>query len=278
MRAVRAVLLGVVLSAVTQVVARAAAAPLAEGRRALEAGTGHPEHAASELTAMLTGGCALLLVTAWLWLLAAVGVCTADALRRRSAALPPSVLRPPLVRAVVATVLGAAALSSAPAAHAGSPATHGIVVPRDLVDDSPVGHPSGRGVLAGLPVPDRSVGRLTDRSEDHAGDRTGGRTGGRTRDRTEDGAAETSADPVRRLQVRPGDSLWTLTAGLLPAGAAAGTVVAGWRLLYAANRAVVGPDPDLLLPGQSLVVGPALLDLLTAAGAPMDAGRRAPAR
>ena len=259
MRVVRALLLGMTLMAATYVVGSAAVAPIAEGWEGVT-GASSPagdRSSASELTALLTGACALLLLLAWLWLLAAVGVCTYDALRSGPDPLPASVLRPPLVRALVATALGAAALAVPPAAQADSTRAQGNLVPHDVIDASPAGHTTGRRVLAGLRVPDRSVGGVTGRTHDRADDRP--------------------VDPVGRLQVRPGDSLWSLTAALLPAEAPAGTVVAGWRLLYAANRAVVGPDPDLLLPGQSLRVDRALLDLVAAADSPQDAGRPAPA-
>jgi nucleoid-associated protein YgaU len=72
------------------------------------------------------------------------------------------------------------------------------------------------------------------------------------------GAVRAAADP-EHVAVRPGDSLWSITAGLLPAGAPDRAVDAGWRLLHAANRTRVGPDPDLVRPGTRLVVP----DLLT---------------
>lgn len=58
--------------------------------------------------------------------------------------------------------------------------------------------------------------------------------------------------PAGDVVVRPGDSLWSLAAGTLPAGATALDVDARWRALYLANRAVVGADPDLIRPGQRL--------------------------
>ena len=53
--------------------------------------------------------------------------------------------------------------------------------------------------------------------------------------------------PARRrtYTVRPGDTL---------SGIAAGLGMSDWRLLYEANRGVIGPDPDLLRPGQVLTV------------------------
>ncbi len=53
-----------------------------------------------------------------------------------------------------------------------------------------------------------------------------------------------SAGP-RRYTVRPGDTL---------SGIAARLGILEWRRLYEANRAVIGPDPNLIRPGQVLVV------------------------
>lgn len=54
--------------------------------------------------------------------------------------------------------------------------------------------------------------------------------------------------------VRRGDTLWDLARRHLPAGASATEIARAWPLWYAANRAVIGPDPGLLLPGQHLRV------------------------
>ena len=54
--------------------------------------------------------------------------------------------------------------------------------------------------------------------------------------------------PARRRRtytVRPGDTL---------SGIAAGLGMRDWRPLYEANRSVIGPDPDLLRPGQVLTL------------------------
>ena len=58
----------------------------------------------------------------------------------------------------------------------------------------------------------------------------------------------------RHVEVRPGDSLWSLTEGLLGTHSTAAAVARGWPLLHAANRARIGPDPDLVLPGTTLRV------------------------
>jgi len=53
--------------------------------------------------------------------------------------------------------------------------------------------------------------------------------------------------------VRPGDSLWAITARHAPEADDA-EITAGWQRLYARNRAVVGDDPSLIHPGQRLVL------------------------
>ncbi len=93
-------------------------------------------------------------------------------------------------------------------------------------------------VLTGLPLPDRAtavmhVGRVVA----HAAHRT----------------KPPGPTPAAALiVVRRGDTLWELAAADLPEAADAATVAAHWRELYDVNRAVIGPDPDLILPGQQL--------------------------
>jgi len=53
--------------------------------------------------------------------------------------------------------------------------------------------------------------------------------------------------------VRRGDSLWSIARRHLPPGATDSQIAAAWPRWHAANRFVVGADPDLLLPGQRLV-------------------------
>ncbi|AWB93008.1 LysM peptidoglycan-binding domain-containing protein [Aeromicrobium chenweiae] len=61
--------------------------------------------------------------------------------------------------------------------------------------------------------------------------------------------AHPQADPV---VVRAGDTLWGIAARSLPSDASpadVGHAVARW---HAANRGVIGPEPDLIFPGQHL--------------------------
>lgn len=66
------------------------------------------------------------------------------------------------------------------------------------------------------------------------------------------------ATPARAtVVVRPGDCLWSIAAAHLPAGASDAEIAAAWPAWYTANAAVVGADPDLLVPGQVLLAPPA---------------------
>lgn len=69
-------------------------------------------------------------------------------------------------------------------------------------------------------------------------------------------AEHAEAAPEATVTVRPGDTLWDLAAAHLPAGASDTDVAAAWPRWHAANLAVVGADPDLIHPGQVLVVPP----------------------
>ncbi|HET6986358.1 MAG TPA: LysM peptidoglycan-binding domain-containing protein [Kribbella sp.] len=71
-----------------------------------------------------------------------------------------------------------------------------------------------------------------------------------------------SGVPVRvpgRVVVEAGDSLWSIAARELGPHAGAEAIAARWPEWYAANRQVIGSDPDLILPGQVLRI-PAAAD------------------
>jgi nucleoid-associated protein YgaU len=53
-----------------------------------------------------------------------------------------------------------------------------------------------------------------------------------------------------------GDCLWDIARHHLPAGASDAQVAAAWPRWWAANRAAIGADPDLIHPGTRLVVPP----------------------
>jgi nucleoid-associated protein YgaU len=50
--------------------------------------------------------------------------------------------------------------------------------------------------------------------------------------------------------VQRGDSLWSIAARHLPSPASASAIANAWPRWYAANRDVIGDDPNLILPGQ----------------------------
>lgn len=93
-------------------------------------------------------------------------------------------------------------------------------------------------VVAALPLPDRATGGPAPHPAP---------------------AARQVADPLAGgpvAVVRPGDSLWSIAERLLPAGATDAQITATWHLIHRRNRDVIGPDPDLLLPGQRLRLPP----------------------
>jgi hypothetical protein len=60
---------------------------------------------------------------------------------------------------------------------------------------------------------------------------------------------------VRRTQVtvRPGDTLWSVAAAHLGGSAGDDDIAQEWPRWYQTNRDVIGADPDLLLPGTTLL-------------------------
>jgi len=89
-----------------------------------------------------------------------------------------------------------------------------------------------------LPVPARPVGAV------HPESRPGTQP------------ADNQAEPRPELVVRPGDSLWRLAEQRLHPSASAEEVAVLVHRLHHRNRGVIGPDPDLIRPGQRLAVPP----------------------
>jgi LysM repeat protein len=73
-------------------------------------------------------------------------------------------------------------------------------------------------------------------------------------DRTSDRPAPAPAQLPRSVVVRAGDSLWRIARTALPDGAPDAAVATAVARLYAANRHVIGDDPDLIVPGQRLEI------------------------
>lgn len=60
------------------------------------------------------------------------------------------------------------------------------------------------------------------------------------------------SEPVQRTSifVQPGDTLWAIAARDLPAGATNAQIAAATVAWHSANRAVIGPNPHRIFPGQ----------------------------
>jgi hypothetical protein len=108
------------------------------------------------------------------------------------------------------------------------------------------GNPSDtRALLAGLPMPDRAVAPSSHLRAPH-----------RTAPGPERPVEVARPPAARTVEVVLGDSLWEIAAATLPPGAGDEEVADRWRDVYRANRDVLGPDPDLISPGQRLTVPP----------------------
>jgi len=168
--------------------------------------------------------CEVALVACAGWASIITWVVALDVVRGRSRArrgIPTGLRRLVLAACGVAIVGGVAGSLTVPS-HAGSA-------------DDDGGHES---VLTGLPLPDRATAVM------HVG-----RVVAVAAHRAETPGAAPAAELT---VVRRGDTLWELAAADLPEGVDAAAVTARWRELYDVNRAVIGPDPDLILPGQQL--------------------------
>ncbi|MGH3503377.1 MAG: LysM peptidoglycan-binding domain-containing protein [Nocardioidaceae bacterium] len=92
--------------------------------------------------------------------------------------------------------------------------------------------------LEGLALPDLPTGRPWSRS--HPGNTV-----------STVSTASTVSTVSTVITVRPGDSLWRIVRGRLP-HASDQRVAREVARLYAANRSIIGPDPDLIFPGTHL--------------------------
>ncbi|MGF7238125.1 MAG: LysM peptidoglycan-binding domain-containing protein [Frankia sp.] len=66
------------------------------------------------------------------------------------------------------------------------------------------------------------------------------------------GTGSSVADDSAEVVVHRGDSLWSIVARQLGPGATDEQIAAAWPAWWAANREVIGPNPNLILPGQVL--------------------------
>lgn len=170
-----------------------------------------------------------LTVGAVLLTLAALPAAAGELCGRLAKQAVPPVLRRAAGAMLGASVLGVPTLGVLPAAAAGYPVPAPVVAAASVgvpVDGS---HPRPASYAPG-PLP--SLDRPAAPSARHR--------------------SPPRRNLPRRVVVRAGDSLWTLAERSLGPRPSDAAVAVTWRRWYAANRTVIGPDPDLILPGQVL--------------------------
>ncbi len=191
------------------------------------------------LTALAAGGC---------WWLGVLRLVAAARPGADTARLPVPVGVPPWLRRLVLVACGTAlvavpvspALASGGGGGPGTDPVAALALPA-ATGDLPTTGPDG------LPLPDRVAGTTARTLE---APRADPRPTVPPRP-----APAPRPDRATAVRVAPGDSLWRiaeaqLLAGGEPTGDAA--VAARWQEIYAANAGRIGPDPDLVLPGQVL--------------------------
>jgi hypothetical protein len=179
----------------------------------------------ASLTDAVATACTAALALSWAWFVLATVTCLVDELTAPSSAAageagPRRAARrqlPPsaarrLARVLAGSGLACLAAPCLPAAHALTP-----------VD---------------LPLPTRQLGATAGAREDTAPQPPPRRTG--------------THEDAGSVVVGSGDSLWSIAAARLGPHASTVAVDEEWRRLYARNRSVVGPDPDLIHPGTRL--------------------------
>jgi hypothetical protein len=202
------------------------------------------ERSPGQLLGWLCAGSAGLLL-GWLILAALVTVLAAlpGRLGRRAADLSAR-LAPTVLRAAVAAALGGSLAMSAisagpspqgsPQSSAVSTVAAGSLAPSTAATPAPTSAPSQPTAGWRPAKPDRpaappaDVGLVSSRP-----------TAGRS--------------PDEEVVVRRSDTLWSIAARHLGEAAGAAEIAHEWPRWFAANRAVIGADPDRLVPGQRLV-------------------------
>lgn len=178
---------------------------------------------------------------AWWWLastLVVVGAARGRLGVRRSGY--PDLLRRWLLTACGVVVIGSTASTGAYAASAGDPRPVGQ--PALRLEPSLGDSRFMREAIAGLPLPERigiHRGIVLDPPPPER------------RPAPSPGLSGARPEP-RSVIVRPGDTLWEIASRDLRPGADTAAISAAWHELYALNRSLIGPDPDLIHPGLRL--------------------------
>jgi nucleoid-associated protein YgaU len=177
-----------------------------------------------DLTLLDLSACVVLGCAAWAWV--AVSATVAEAWHGAGSAqgtAPPRLWHLPA--GAHRLVLAACGFALVPA----------VTIPAHAAGGADLGHAPGVDLLSGLPLPDRAVApRAPTPSAGPAG------------------PLEPAGTGTRTVTVQRGDTLWSIAVRDLPAGAPDRAVATRWRAIYDVNRPQIGPDPDLIRPGQRL--------------------------
>jgi resuscitation-promoting factor RpfA len=233
--------------------------------------------------AALAGTLALVLV---IWLLAALVLSLLAALASGTSALSLAtadlarLLAPVILRNAVAALLGVA-IAASPAAAADAVHPHrtasqsgtAVQIARPLVAEpglSPAWVPLRKASVAAAGVTNAdhltsAASQATDESEVRADpELLPGWIPGRPVSPSLTKVASTElapvvtaptrarVDPDDQIVVRRGETLWDIAARHLGTGATDGEIASEWPHWFTANRAVIGADPDHLIPGERL--------------------------
>lgn len=127
-----------------------------------------------------------------------------------------------------------------PAASAGTP--------------MPAGQPSGSPSAGSASAGSASAGSSSAGSPSAGASAANHSADGASADRSAGAPAGTAPTDARQpITVQPGDTLWAIAGRSLPIGATDPQIDETWRQWFAANAAVIGQNPDLILPGQQLL-------------------------
>jgi nucleoid-associated protein YgaU len=220
--------------------------------RSIAAGTRAPgdwiERAGADTVVSTLAATAMWLVSAWLGL-ALLAVLTgslpgtAGAIARTLA----NVAVPATLHRAIAGILGLGILATPAAALASpvpSPTSSASSV--SAASTSPLPAPSWPAASAGNPQPTVASPRWPTNAEPVPRPESGTPPPVARDDRRKPPAANES------VVVRPGDSLWMIAATRLGRPPSDDQVAGAWPRWYAANRAEIGSDPNLIRPGQLL--------------------------
>jgi nucleoid-associated protein YgaU len=186
----------------------------------------------------LTGALGWLLA-AWLFLVTALAIAgTGAGAGARAARRLTRVITPVAVRRILEVAIGTAVVAVGPASSA-------------LAASAPVPvTSSSAGALAAVPPPVVAPSLAPLPSLDRTSPHT---TVARPAPEKPPPAPPVESHTVERHTVAAGDTLWSIAVHDLPAGATPLEITRAWQQWYFANRAQIGDNPGLLLPGELLV-------------------------